>query len=178
MIALILHCDIFFAESLSESDSGSCYAFVCWRKKPAWFYDHLHGPWSTNEHHSFGVLVSVQRLPVCSQVLPLRREFVETIFACLLMPLVFLFVENNLVFSVCLWICVFKVCSESGPSSASESTCATFQTGGTSFRFGLMAIPRRCTSTFFLASVGESERIRLRKDHLPRVENSQISKWH
>lgn len=51
------------------------------------FYDHLHRPWSTNEHHSFGV--SVQRLPVCSQVLPLRREFVETIFACLLMPLVF-----------------------------------------------------------------------------------------
>ena len=67
---------------------------------------------------------------------------------------------------------------ESGPSSASESTCATFQTGGTLFRFGLMAIPQRCTSTFFLASVGESERIRLRKDHLPRVENSQISKWH
>ena len=84
------------------------------------------------------------------------------------MPLVFLFVENSLVFSVCLWICVFKVCLESGHSSASESTCATFQTGGTSFRFGLMAIPRRCTSTFFLASVGESERIRLRKDHLPR----------
>ena len=51
------------------------------------FYDHLHRPWSTKEHHSFGV--SVQRLPVCSQVLPLRREFVETDFAFLLMPLVF-----------------------------------------------------------------------------------------
>ena len=120
--------------------------------------NHLPRPWST-------MRVSVQRLPVCGQVLPLSFvQFVSTGASLLRLNLIMrcMFVDAFDAFFVetCLgvwcfpsYICVFKVRSESGPSSASkaESTCATFRTGGISLRFGLKAwIRQRCRSAFFL----------------------------
>ena len=135
--------------------------------------------------------VSVQRLPVCGQVLPLSFvQFVSTGASLLRLNLIMrcmfvdafdaFFVETCLgVWCFPLYICVFKVRSESGPSSASGS--GKHMRNVSDWR-NFVALRTQSVDSaalqehLFLASVVESERIRLRKDHLPRVKCKTI-KW-
>lgn len=91
-------------------------------------------------------------------------------------------VENIVVFSVCLENFCLQGLSGKWPFQCFQSVwkahAQRFELAELRFASDSSMDSAALHEHLFLGSVGESERICLRKDHLPRVENSQMSKWH